>query len=254
VAAFAGQLAAKLAEDSAGRLVAAVVHGSAALGGWVPGRSDVDLLFLVAGTVTEMDLRRMSVSIITLSAGCPGSCAETSIVAAAAALTPAPPWPYLRHVVAGPGAQSKVAPPPGEQPHDRDLLMHYAVSRAAGISVYGPPAQSLFGDIPRPAILGYLADELDWGLAQAPEAYAVLNACRAQVYQAGNAIVSKITGARTVLDRGTGPAAIITRALRQQAGELPARPSGEDAAAFVRATADSLRAAASEPGRGTNGT
>jgi hypothetical protein len=243
VTAFAGELAARLTLDSGGRLTAAVVHGSAALGGWQPGRSDVDLLFLVADSITEMDLRRMTLSILTMSGGCPGSCAETSIVAAAAALAPAPPWPYLRHVVAGPAADSRVAPRPGDQAHDPDLLMHYVVSRAAGVSVCGPPAAGLFGEVPRPAVLAYLADDLDWGLAQAPEAYCVLNACRAQMYLTDGAIISKIAGARAVLARGAGPAAVISRALDQQTGRLAARTAGPDAAEFIQAMAARLRAA-----------
>ena len=100
-AGYVGRLADKLAEDCRGQLVAAVLHGSAALGGWLPERSDVDILFVVADSVTEMDLRRMSVSLVTLADDCPGSSIETSIVTATQARAAATPWPYLRHVAAG---------------------------------------------------------------------------------------------------------------------------------------------------------
>ena len=38
------------------------------------------------------------------------------------------------------------------------------------------------GVVPRRVILDYLAGELHWGAGHAPEAYAVLNACRALIY------------------------------------------------------------------------
>ena len=243
-AGYARRLAGKLAEDCGVKLAAAVLHGSAALGGWQPGRSDVDLLFVVQDVTTDMDVRRMVVSLVTLAQDCPGSAIETSIVTEAQAAMPGPPWPYLWHVVAGPGAETKIHPAPGDVAHDPDLLMHFAVCRAAGVSVYGAAPQAIFGPIARPAILAYLAGELQWGLENAPEAYAVLNACRAQVYLTDDLIVSKIAGGETVLARGTGPAAVIGRALDQQRGRLASQPPGADAARFALATAAELLTAA----------
>jgi streptomycin 3"-adenylyltransferase len=181
-ASFARQLADKLAEDCRGRLKAAILHGSPVLGGWMPGRSDVDLLFIVTGNITEVDLRRMTVSLVTLAEDCPGSGIETSIVSEAQACDPRPPWPCLRHVADGPATEPRIGPRPGADANDPDLLMWYAVCRAKGLSVYGAAATSVVGEVPRGLILAYLAGELSWGLEKASEAYAVLNACRAQVY------------------------------------------------------------------------
>ncbi len=243
-ASYAGQLARKLDQDCRGQLVAAVLHGSAALGGWLPARSDVDVLFVVADTITEMELRRMTVSLLTLADDCPGSAIEASIVTAAQAASAAAPWPYLRHIAAGPAVVARIAPAPGSDAHDPDLLMHYAVCRAAGISVHGPPPAVIFGEIPRLGILDYLAGELRWGLGNAPEAYAVLNACRAQVYLTDDQIVSKIAGGELLLARGSGPAQLISSALAQQRGTQPVRPPGPGAAEFALATAAKLAAAA----------
>jgi streptomycin 3"-adenylyltransferase len=126
-------------------------------------------------------------------------------------------------------------------PGDRDLLMHYAVCRAAGLAVLGPLPSDLIGPIQRPAILAYLADELAWGLASAGESYAVLNACRARAYLADDVIISKIAGGEAALRRGSGPARVISRALAQQRGQRPDRPPGPDAIEFVVATAAVLR-------------
>jgi hypothetical protein len=252
IASFAGRLADKLAEDCRGQLMAAILHGSAALGGWMPGRSDVDVLFIVADAVTEMDLRRMAVSLATLAVDCPGNGIETSIVSAGHVRDPRPPWPYLLHASGGRATDYEIHPQPGELAHDPDLLMHYAVCRAAGISVRGASAVDLIGEVPRRMVLAYLAGELGWGLENAPEAYAVLNACRAEAYRTTGQIISKLAGGELALqDAGPQAAPLITRALDQQRGLLPSRPPGPDATAFVRAVARRLRAAADAEGPGS---
>jgi hypothetical protein len=122
--------------------------------------------------------------------------------------------------------------------------MHYAVCRAAGVTLTGPPPQAAIGAVARPLILGYLADELGWGLANAPESYAVLNACRAQVYLRQGEIVGKVAGGLAVLDDGSGPAEVVRRALDQQRARAPERPAGPDAVAFVQRVAAALTAEA----------
>ena len=101
----------------------------------------------------------------------------------------------------------------------------------------------------RRMILDYLAGELQWGAEHAPEAYAVLNACRALIYLTDDEIVSKIAGGETVLRGGTGPAEVIRRALAQQRGTEPDQLPASEAVAFIMATAATLRLAADEPYR-----
>ena len=110
-----------------------------------------------------------------------------------------------------------------------------------GLAVSGPPPRDVIGPVPRKTVLAYLAGELDWGLQHASEAYTVLNACRAMVYLTDDAIVSKIAGGEAALDRGFGPAEVITRALSQQLGHAAILQPEDEAAEFVRATAAALR-------------
>ncbi len=244
---YARMLAGQLAMVSGAVLEAAYLHGSAALGGWVPARSDVDMLFVAADGIGSAAVERMSQALCAAAGACPGRELECSVVTMTQARHPAPPWPFVLHVVAGPGNPGRTVRPSGRPPGDRDLLMHYAVCRAAGWPVYGPPAADLIGEVPRPAVLDYLADELAWGIEHATEAYAVLNACRALIYLADGQIVAKIAGGEAMLRRGTGPAEVIGRALAQQRGSEPDRSPGPDAIGFVLGTASALRPAASEP-------
>jgi streptomycin 3"-adenylyltransferase len=231
------RLAAHLAGRASGHLVAVYLHGSAVLGGWVAARSDIDVLVVASNDTDEPAADLMAQRILEV-ADDQAPAIECSIVTVAAARDPGPPWPFLRHVnSAGPERIVR----PDESGGDRDLLMHYAVCRVAGHRALGPLPRDLIGPVQRADILAYLADELFWGLAHAPERYGVLNACRAQMFLADGAIVSKVAGAESALQRGTGPADVINRALAQQLGAQPDQPPAPDAVDFVLAVAAMLQ-------------
>lgn len=247
VLAYARTLTGQLITLSGGLLQAAYLHGSAALGGWMPGRSDVDMLFVTADGTGSGVVERMSQALCEAAGQCPGRELECSVVTVVQARQPAPPWPFVLHVAAGPGKPDWTVQPGSQSPGDPDLLMHYAVCRASGWPVCGPPAAELIGAVPRRVILDYLAGELCWGIGHAPEAYAVLNACRALIYLTDHKIVSKVAGGEAALRRGAGPAEVIQRALAQQRGSEPDRPPASDAVSFVLAAAATLRSVAGEP-------
>jgi hypothetical protein len=242
---YASRLASQLASLLGDGLTAAYLHGSAALGGWVAERSDVDILFVAAGDLPAPALAAASELLMRSATGCPGRGLECSVVTAGQAARPAPPWPFVLHVGLRRGEPVQIRG--DSRAGDADLLMHYAVCRAAGITLAGPPPAAVIGGVDRLVILGYLAGELDWGLATAPECYAVLNACRALVYLNEVKIVSKVAGGLAALSRGIGPPGLVRRALDQQQATAPERAAGPDAAAFVQETAAALRAAAQGP-------
>jgi len=248
VLAYAAALAEELQLASGGLVRAAYLHGSAALGGWQPS-SDIDILFIAADNLSSAALALVARSLAESHRACPGRGLECSVVSRSAAAAAQPPWPFLLHVVTGP------AEPGGSRiilgadlPGDTDLLMHYAVCRAAGWPVAGPPPQQLIGPVSRAHILAYLARELAWGLEHATEAYAVLNTCRAVIYLTDGQIVSKVEAGEAARRRGLGPAALIQRALAQQQGRAAEQRPEADAAAFALATAAALNDAASASG------
>jgi hypothetical protein len=243
VLAYAQLVAAEVAATTGGLLQAVYVHGSAALGGWQADRSDVDMLLIADDAVSAATLDQMAGSLVATSAACPGRGLESSAVGSAQARAPAAPWPYLLHVATGPGEPGGRIHRGADSAGDADLLIHYAVARAAGWAAYGPPAADLIGEVSRPAILEYLAGELDWGLQHAPEAYAVLNACRSLMYLEEGRIVSKIAGGKAALRLGQGPEQIIRSALAQQEGREPEQPSREEAIDFVLSAGAALRTA-----------
>jgi len=247
---YARWLTARLAECLGDALVAACLHGSAALGGWMAERSDVDVLFVAADDIGASAVSTTGDLLISSAASCPGRGLECSMVTAGQAAQPGSPWPFVLHL----GSDAYHAGGPrlylGAERHgDPDLLMHYAVCREAGISLAGPPPREVIGPVDRLAILGYLADELRWGLAHAPECYAVLNACRALVFLTEGQILSKVAGGTAALERGLGPRRLLRGALDQQQGKTHERPPGRAASSFVRQVRQQLAAAAVQEGQ-----
>jgi hypothetical protein len=235
---YAERLTAALERRCHGSLLAAYLHGSAVLGGWTGARSDVDILFVAADDLPAPLVEAVSELLVTASAECPGRGLEASLVTAGQAAVPASPWPFVLHSSGEPGGQRIVYGT--EIQGDEDLIMHYAVCRAAGFALLGPPPADLIGPLKRAEILRHLAAELEWGLGHAPECYAVLNACRAMEFLERGRIVGKLAGGRAALEQGLGPAGLISEALDQHQGRVPEYPPGPEAVTFVRRIAAEL--------------
>lgn len=201
-------------------LIAVYVHGSAALGGFGPS-SDLDVL-VVADALS--DWRSLALRLMTQENPHP---LELSVVAARDAACPAPPWPYLLHVNT---IERRFIADDGTG--DPDLIAHYAITRAAGVAVLGPPPASVVGPVPRDDLMDYLRDELQWGLDHADQRYAVLNGCRAAAYARDSVLLSKVDGARWWL-RHVRDDAVVREALADQQAGRNAGPSSHIARALV---------------------
>lgn len=199
------------------------LHGSAVLGGWVPGSSDVDVL--VVSPVTEVDAARVRRACRGLEAP-----VELSVLTPQQAAEPASPWPFTLHLTTRP---EKAVLDDGSG--DPDLLMHIAVTREHGRALAGPPPREVFGPVSPQAITAYLADELTWGLEHAGRAYAVLNACRALCWSRTGRLVSKVDGGRWALRQLPEHAHLVETALAdQRAGRRIDDPGAADLVDLVR--------------------
>lgn len=193
--------------------MAAYVHGSSVLGGFVPGRSDVDLLLVVDTQPLSRSTAKTLGEVMLEVGECPGSGLEVSAVAAVDASSPASPWPFVVHASSTPGDRKVLVG--DEHDGDPDLALHYAVVRQSGWVVYGPPPEEVVGVISPEVVRDSLRSELLWGLEHAPMAYAVLNAARALRYAADEILCSKLDGGKWAINHGE-PAEIIAPALDDQ--------------------------------------
>src|SRR5688500_14680340 len=142
----------------AGALDGVYLHGSAALGGFVPGHSDVDVLAVVRGPV---DQRLVADAVHSAAAAgrCPGRGLEMSVITAATARSLGD-CPFELHVTTEPGGPRTVLG--RDHPGDPDLVLHAAVCRRHGVALAGPHPRRVFGPVARGRVLAALADELRW--------------------------------------------------------------------------------------------
>jgi hypothetical protein len=204
------RLSAALKDD----LIAVYLHGSAAMGAFVPTRSDVDVLVVTRGSVGASAKSMLAESLSESSLPCPGVGLELSIVTSLAARTTSDAPAFELHL-----ATQEAHVVDGEnRPGDPDLVAHFAMARERGVVLFGPPVDQVISPIDRSRLLLALADDLAWALEQELGGYAVLNACRALRLAREGTFCSKPEGGAWAVANGVGDRASIEAALRRQAG------------------------------------
>ena len=102
---------------------------------------------------------------------------------------------------------------------DPDLLAHFAMARARGVALLGPPPENVIAPVDRSQLLRSLADDLSSAIDDELGSYAVLNACRALRLVREGVLCSKPEGSEWAISRGLVEADLAETALRRQAGE-----------------------------------
>lgn len=211
-------------------LVGAYLHGSAALGGFQPGASDLDLL-IVVNDRWQPDMCQGVVRVLQESHGSsPGRGIEASVIRQEVAQAGGHRIDFEVHVGTDPNDR-KVVDRVGHS-GDPDLILHMAVCRQSAIAVFGPDPAAVFADVEPTLVVGQMIDELTWALAQGSEAYAVLNACRARFYLERRVFCSKLEGGRWARNRFDATR-LIDRSLAAQEGRGDDQPPSPLCRTFV---------------------
>lgn len=239
VIAFASRLAGTLENRLGDEVVGVYLHGSATLGGFVPGVSDVDILAVVARPQPRRSQRQLGKLLQAAAEPCPGAGLEASIITAATAQSLGD-CRFEVHVATSPDDRKLVCG--SRHCGDPDLVLHTAVCRQRGIAVAGPPPTEVFGRVPRQRILQALLYELHWAKEHGTEAYAVLNACRAWRYIDNEAFTSKIEAGEWAAQRGAPK--VVDDALTQQRSGRHRTPPSPLAHQFVEDIERRVREAA----------
>jgi predicted nucleotidyltransferase len=233
---YAESVARIAAEVLGTRLVGVYVHGSAALGGFDPARSDVDVLVVSERALSHRQKVALARSLSEAALPCPAKGLELSVVTQETALRPSAEPGYELHLTTAPD-DAKVVDGRGRD-GDPDLVLHFAVCVAAGQLVgSGLPIHEAFGVVAPGLIAAQLVHELQWAAQCVPDEYAVLNACRAWKFTEDGSLVSKIEGGEWA--RATSPSredrALIGRALELQRNRGTAALDAGTVRRFVRA-------------------
>jgi predicted nucleotidyltransferase len=228
--AFAEQLASACADVLGDAIVAVILHGSLARGDFVPGRSDIDLLVIVAESLSEEQVAAVR---STLEQRAPAR-VDLRIVTRATAAAPTRSPALEAGFVLHPGEEPELEARAAEEP---DLVVELWVARAHGRSLAGRPPDATIAPVPREWLIEVGDRQLAaWerltGDAEHAE-FMVLTACRIWRFAAEGVHCSKTAAGRWALARDPSLTAV-DEALRQRTVD-PSTRIRDDAIAHILA-------------------
>jgi hypothetical protein len=232
---YLSELTGRVMDALGDNVIGIYLHGSCAMGAFVPSRSDVDVLVVTRTSLSPMAKELVAESSSETALPCPGVGLELSVVTLSSLGDDLDQPSFELHLDT---RESRVVDG-RDRSGDPDLVSHVAMARARGRILVGPDASAILPPVDRARLLRVLSDDLQWGLENTRGGYAVLNACRALRFAREGDLCSKPEGGRWALEKGVGDSALIRSALRRQAGE-DEHVDLEEATRFVGAAREEL--------------
>jgi SulP family sulfate permease len=234
--------AARRAMDVLGEdLVGAYLHGSGARGGFVPGHSDIDILIVVRRRLPRRLKEELGRALTPPNLVPPPGGLECLVLTRTIAQRPpVAPRLELRVVVEEDHVTTRI-PRSGS----RDLLIDLEAARIHGISVIGPEPGDMFSSVPSRYLIEALIEDT---LADAPDDYHVLNACRTLQYLEEGVTTSKLGAASWARGR-LGIDDLIAAALDRHAGRTDRPLDDAQVQALTERVRDALESRLGSPFR-----
>jgi hypothetical protein len=232
--AYIAEVVARLRAVLGEALVAVYPMGSLALGGYQPGRSDIDLMAVVEPAPPEPVLRTLAARLSHDELPCPATGLEfvlypVSVVAAGTVQAG-----YLLDLNTGRELRPKVSLDPGSGPR-----FWYAIDRSivyqANVTLFGPPPHQIICPVPFWSLLPVVAESMREHPAELLD-NAVLNGCRALRFRVERRWYAKPVAAEWAISATPAYADLIRAAIASYAagrGVLAPLPV-DDVRAFLR--------------------
>ena len=182
-------------------LVGVYAGGSYALGGYEPGRSDIDVAAVARLPASSKTKRAIVDAIRHETLPCPARGLEFVLYPLAAVKIARVDAAFDLNLNTGAGMPFRLdlTPVPGD---DHWFAIDRSILGRQGIALAGPPAPQIFAPIPRDMLLPLVVQSLRWherGEARADDA--VLNACRALRFAVEDIWSTKAEAGRWALSR-----------------------------------------------------
>ncbi len=242
VLAFGDQVVDALTRTLGADLVGAYFVGSVALGGYVPGESDIDIAAVSSVALTDSQRQSVAAAVVGASAACPARGLEFTLYRREVAGSLPAGADFEVNANGGPRMPTAVHLDATAEPGFWYVLDR-AIAHRSGLAISGPPARRIFADVPRSRLLEAMYESMAWHRAhEKATLYSVLNACRAWRFAAADVLGSKLEGAAWA--RVHWPdAGVIDAAVALRRGE-DAKLDESAVDALLSAVADRLRDAA----------
>ena len=175
------------------------VHGSVAFGCFTWETGDLDFIACVNAPLTQAEKEALIRLLLDRTKDAPPKGFEMSVVLTAHCRHFVHPAPFETHFSAAHQARAEADLPTycrdmhGDDP---DLAAHFTVLRHVGLTLFGPPAREMFGEVPRQAYLDSILQDVEDAAREISSApvYATLNLCRTLAYLTEGCVLSKAQG------------------------------------------------------------
>lgn len=235
VALFGETVAEVLGDTLGGDLVGTWFVGSVALGGYVPGRSDIDITAVCEGALTYPQKQHVAAGIVEVSTTCPARGLEFTLYSLEVAASLPKGADFEVNVNGGPRMPTAIRLDPAAE-SGFWYVLDRATAHRAGVAICGPPPSEVFADLPRPTLLDAMHQSMAWHrVHEKATPYSVLNACRAWRFVDEGVLGSKLEGAAWARKRWPN-SGVIDAAVALRRGE-------EDTAALEDSAVDDLLSA-----------
>ena len=195
VALFGQQVADAVGSALETGLVGVYFVGSVALGGYVPGESDIDIAAVSRGALTHAQKRSVASTVVGASGLCPARGVEFTLYGDEVAGALPVDVDFEVNANGGPRMPTAVHLDATSE-SGFWYVLDRAIAHRSGLVISGPPARAVFADVPRRTLLGAMDESMAWHrVHEKATLYSVLNACRAWRFAVDDVLGSKLDGA-----------------------------------------------------------
>jgi hypothetical protein len=231
IAAFGDAVASRLESLLGDDLVGVWFIGSVAVGGYVPGESDVDVIAVSSRAIADDEKEPIVDRLLELTDDCPARGLELTLYRSEVVADPPRTADFELNANRGPRVPQSVHLDARSEPGFWYVLDR-AIAHRYGVVITGPAAKSVFADAPRPTLLDAMAQSMRWHREhERATLYSVLNASRAWRYASDDVLGSKLDGAAWARGRWHQPE-LIDAAVALRHGR-PADLHESDVATFL---------------------
>jgi hypothetical protein len=226
IAAFGNDVAGVLRGALGLDLVGVYFVGSVALGGYVPGESDVDIIGVTRSEIAQMLRQPIADVVVDITPSCPARGLEFTLYRSDVVAQPPDGADFEVNANGGPRMERTIHLDPRAEAGFWYVLDR-AIAHRYGIAIVGPPAAGVFADVERSTLLDAMAQSMRWHREhEKATLYSVLNACRAWRFAVEDVLGSKLDGAAWARTRWTRPD-LIDAAIELRYGRVGTLDVGE---------------------------
>jgi hypothetical protein len=208
VAAYGREVVASLQEVLGDDLVGAYYVGSIALGGYVAGESDLDVVAVSERAIPDREKPSLADAVFDTTVSCPARGLEFTLYRRDVAASSPVAADFEVNVNGGPRMARAIHLEPRVEPGFWYVLDR-AIAHLCGVVICGPPPAEAFPEVSRRLLLDAMIESMRWHREhEKATLYSVLNASRAWLFAAEDALGSKLEGAAWARERWSSPGVI----------------------------------------------